>query len=430
VNKTGHLDLLTTLTFLLLCCVAAHAQMKLTLQEAEQLALKNNPRVSQAQFQVKALDEVTREFRSAYYPTVEGNLTAVGADNGSRIAAGGLNNPVVYDRVGTGLTLGQLITDFGRTQNLVGSASLNAQAQREALSFTKADLLLRTDGAYLAVLRNHSLLNVAQETVDARQQVVDQVSALFNSKLKSSLDLSFANVNLADAKLLLSSAQNNLRSAEAELAQLLAVPVETSFDLASPGPQPALPPNSADLVASALRTRPDLNMQRLQVESSQKFAQAERDLKRPTVSLLGTAGYVPAGETQIPGTYGALGLNVAVPVFNGGLFHAREFEADARAAAAEKGMQNLELEISRDVRTAWLNARNSYDQVQLTQQLFDQAKLALDLAQARYKLGLSSIVELSQSQLQYTSAEIQHARAEYDYFAQSRVLDFETGALH
>ena len=69
-------------------------------------------------------------------------------------------------------------------------------------------------------------------------------------------------------------------------------------------------------------------------------------------------------------------------------------------------MRDLQLQIERDVRLAWLNATNSFDRLHLTQELLNQAKLALDLAQARYNLGLSSIVELSQSQLQYTSAEI------------------------
>jgi outer membrane protein len=229
---------------------------------------------------------------------------------------------------------------------------------------------------------------------------------------------------------MLSAAENNMRSAEAQLARLLVVPIDTRFDLTAPTDQPALPPDSAQLIAEAMKERPDLRMRRLQVESADKFASAEHDLKRPTVSMLGTAGYVPAGEAQIPGNYGALGLNIAIPVFNGGLFRARQFEADARAAAEQKGVQNLELQISQDVRDAWLSARNAYDQLQLTQQLFDQAKLALDLAQARYKLGLSSIVELSQSQLQYTNAEIQHTRAGYDYFAQKRVLEFETGLIH
>jgi outer membrane protein len=145
--------------------------------------------------------------------------------------------------------------------------------------------------------------------------------------------------------------------------------------------------------------------------------------------VLGTAGYVPAGDAPVPGTYGAVGLNVTIPVFNGGLFRARQFEAESRAAAAESGLRDLQLQIERDVRVAWLNATNAYDSLHLTQELLNQAKMALDLAQARYNLGLSSIVELSQSQLQYTSAEIARANAQYDYDAKLTILNYQAGLL-
>jgi outer membrane protein len=402
---------------------------RLTLAEAEQLALKNNPRISQSQFQERAYEQVVREFRAAYLPSLTGNITAVGADSGSRLAAGVLNNPIVYSRVGTGVSMNQLVTDFGRTQSLVRSASLNANAQREAVNFTKADVILQTDGAFLAVLRERALLSVARETVQARQLLADQVSALFQNKLKSSLDLSFANVNLADAKLLLSDAENNVQSAQAELARILALPNDVQFDLVDPGLSNQGVQSSDELVQLALQKRPDLLQQRLQVQSAQQFAEAEQRLSRPTVGVVGTAGYVPAGEPQIPGTFGAVGANISIPVFNGGLFKARRFEAAERAAAAGQGLRDLEFRIAKEVRVAWLDAASAHDRLGLTQQLLDQAKLALDLAQTRYNLGLSSIVELSQSQLQYTSAEIARSRAQYDYDAQETVLKFQAGLL-
>jgi outer membrane protein len=408
---------------------AAPGAMHLTMTEAEQMALKQNPKISQAQYQARAYDEVVSEFRAAYFPTVEGNVTAAGADNGSRLAAGALNNPVLYSRVGTGVTLSQLITDFGRTSSLVQSASLGAQAQQQALNFARSDILLQTDGAYLGVLRSRTELAVAKETVQNRQLVTDQVQALFQSKLKSSLDLTFAKVNLADAQLLLSAAENNVRSAEAELARVLGLPPNTSFALVDPAIAEERPGNSNSYVQQALQKRPDLMQRRLEVQSSQKFAAAEARLTRPSVGLFGSAGYVPAGVAQVPGTFGAVGVNLNIPVFNGGLYRARRYEADARAAAADQSLHDLELQISRDVRVAWLNANNAYERLGLTQQLLDQAKLALDLAQTRYRLGLSSIVELSQSQLQYTSAEIAQASARYDYEAQHSILQYQAGLL-
>jgi outer membrane protein len=408
---------------------AAAGALHLTLSEAEQMALKNNPRVARSQYQARAYEDVISEFRAAYLPTLTGNVTAVGADSGSRLAAGALNNPVVYDHVGTGVTLNQLVTDFGRTQSLIKSASLNANAQQEAVNLTKAEVILQTDGTYLGVLRARVLLSVARETVQTRQIVADQVSTLFQNKLKSSLDVSFANVNVAEARLQLSKSQNDVRAAETELARVLALPIDTQFDLTDPKLSYQLPQSSNSLVQEAMHKRPDLLERRLELQSSQQFARAESLLSRPTVGLLGTTGYVPAREAQIPETFGAVGVNLSIPLFNGGLFRARQFEAEARAAAFEQGLRDLELQITRDVRVAWLDARDAYERLGLTQQLFNQAKLALDLAQTRYNLGLSSIVELSQSQLQYTSAEIARARAQYDYDAQEIIVRYQAGLL-
>ena len=85
--------------------------------------------------------------------------------------------------------------------------------------------------------------------------------------------------------------------------------------------------------------------------------------------------------------------------------------------------------MARDVTQAWVQARTGYQRVDLTRQLLAQATDALDLAQQRYNLGLSSIVELTQAQLNKTEAEIAEATARYDYQSKTAALRFETGAL-
>jgi len=81
------------------------------------------------------------------------------------------------------------------------------------------------------------------------------------------------------------------------------------------------------------------------------------------------------------------------------------------------------------VRTSWLNASTAYQRVAVTQQLLEQANLALDLAQSRYKLGLSSIVELTQAQLQQTQAEISNAQAGYEYQLSLAILTYQTTGI-
>jgi outer membrane protein len=409
--------------------LCAQQPLALNLSEAEKLAIQNNPKFAAARLNASAAYQVPIEVRSGLLPTVNGAVTGVGADSGSRLAAGGLNNPIVYNRFASGLLVNQLVTDLGRTGSLIASEKLRAQAQDQVTETTRADILVATARAYFAVLRANAVLQVAQQTVSARQLVSDQITALFNSQLKSQLDVSFANVNLADAQLLLSQAQNDLKSAEADLAAAIGLPAQTSFSLSEEATPTALPDQVDPFVQQALRDRPELKDLRLEQSAAERFAKAEHALKYPTVSVAATGGFVPAGESAVPSRYGAIGLNVNIPVFNGGLFRARQTEAEIRAKAATEQVNDLANRITRDVRVAYLNAKTAFERVGLTAKLLQQAALALDLARGRYDLGLSSIIELSQAQLNLTSAQIANSSATYDYQAQRTVVEYEIGAL-
>ncbi len=402
----------------------------LNLQQAEQLAIQNHPLIQAASNLASAAKAQVTEARSAYYPTVYGSLTGVGAENDSRVAAGGLNNPIIYDRYANGLTVSQLITDFGRTHELVKSSDLHQQAQQEGVVVTRADVLLQVDQAYFAALKAQSVLAVAQETVKARQLVSDQVTELAKNKIRSDLDVSFANVNLAQAQLLLIQAQNDLRSSFARLSAALGSSDLTTYQLADQQMPPPPPPDVSMLIQQALKDRPELVGQRLNVSSAQSYATAERDLKLPTISALGTAGLTPVNESPLSPRYAAGGFNVNIPIFNGHLYGAQQTEATSRAQAESEYLRDLQNQIVRDVQTAWLNANAGFQRLSVTDRLLAEASQALDLAQGRYTLGLSSIVELTQAQLNQTEARIEQASAKYDYEAQYSVLNFQLGALH
>jgi outer membrane protein len=312
----------------------AQQPMHLTLADAQRIAVQTNPQYSSAKFTAAAIHQQPSEYRAAEFPSLSGLLTGVGADNGTRLAAGALNNPAVYSRIAGGVVASQLITDFGRTHNLVGMSNLQAQASDQAGEATRADVLLGATRAYFDVLRAQAVLKVAQQTVAARQLVSDQITALAQSQLRTQLDVSFANVNLSDAKLLQLQAENGINSAEAELATALGLPNQTTFDVVDE-PMPAELPTQADtLIAQAMQNRPDLKNLQLLQSAAERFTRAEHDLYYPTVNALVAAGGVPAGEPQIAGHYAAAGVNVNIPVFNGGLFKARESEAALRAKAA------------------------------------------------------------------------------------------------
>ena len=402
----------------------------LSVKDAQALALKNNPQISIARLTALASQQVTREVRSSLWPTARIDLTAVDTNPGNRITAGALNNPVIYQRAAAGATVSQLITDFGRTTNLVASANLAAKAENQNALATKEQILLAVDQAFYNSLQAQAVLTVAEQTVKDRQTVSDQVGALFKSKLKSELDFSFANVNLAQAKLLLLDAQNNVNSTEATLSAVLGFQSMQNFQLAEDTTPTAAPPDNVDdLISNAFTMRPEILALEFQSESAQKFQKAEHDLLFPDIRALGAVGDTPVRNPVISNWYGAVGVNVDIPIFNGFLFSARAREAALRAQAAQERVRDLRARIARDVRTSWLNARTAYERLAVSQQLLDQANLALNFSQARYKLGLGSIVELSQAQLQQTQAQISSVAAGYDYRLAVAVLQYQTTGI-
>jgi outer membrane protein len=405
------------------------ASQSLTLQEAEQIAIQNHPQIQAATHLASAAAAQVTEVRSAYYPQAYGSLTGVEAEHNSRVAAGGLNNSIIYDRFAEGFTVGQLVTDFGRTYELVKSSNLKAQAQQENVATTRADVLLRLNEAYYAALKAQSVLLVAEQTVKSRQLVSDQTVALQKSNLKSGLDVSFANVDLAQAQLLLIQAQNDVQASNAELSDALGYSDQRTFQLVDQLQPPSPPADVTPLIQEALQRRPELIRQDLNVKSAQSFAAAERDLSFPTISVLGTTGLIPYRQDALDSRYAAAGFNVNIPIFNGRLFTARRNEARSIAQAQEQYLRELQNRIVRDVRTAWLNANSAFQRLAVTEQLLTESTQAFDLAQSRYGLGLSSIVELSQAQLNKTQAEIARVSAQYNYEAQIAYLNYQVGRM-
>ena len=401
----------------------------LTLAQARALALKNNPQISVARLTALASQQVTREVRSNLWPTATANLTGVDSKDNSRITAGGLNNPIIYPRAAAGVTVSQLITDFGRTTNLTASADYAAKAENQDALATKKQVLLAVDEAFYGALQAQAVLAVAEQTVSARQTVFDQVEALFQSKLRSQLDSSFASVNLAQAKLLALDAQNNENAALAALSAVLGYSNLQDFRLVDDPSRAAAPGSVDDLIAEALAERPEILALGFQYQSAQKFQTAERDLVLPTIRAVGVVGNTPVRDPVLSNWYGAVGVNVEIPLFNGFLYSARSREARLKMQVTQDRLLDLRNQISRDVRTSWLKANTAYQRVSVTQQLLDQANLALDLAQTRYSLGLSSIVELSQAQLQQTQAQISNAQAGYDYRLSLAILRYQTTGI-
>jgi outer membrane protein len=414
----------------LLCdSVWAQAPPAMSLAAAQQIALRNHPRIASAVLVAQAGAFATREVRSAYYPTLSGNVTGVGSEHNSTVSAGAITTSSIFNRAAMGFVANQLVTDFGRTASLEQSAKLRNASQNQNVGNIRAQVLFEVQQAYYQALASESVLKVAQETLDLRRLTLRQVSALAQGALRSTMDVSFAQVNVSQSELDLYRAENDAKASHTRLSAAIGYERDQPFSLTDESLPSTLDPNIEALIGEALGERPDLAALRLNRDALDRFAEAEKKLRNPTIVAAAVAGVAPVRDDRLPESYSAAGINLNIPVLNGGLFKARREEAESRAAAASKDIQDLTVQVARDVRVAWLDANDAFQRLDVTARLVAQANEALRLAQTRYENALGSIVELNQAQLNQTSAEIAAASAKYEYLSRRAALSFAMGIL-
>jgi outer membrane protein len=404
----------------------------LTRTQAEQIAIQNNPHIHASKLVALAEHQAYRVTRSQYLPQLYGGMVAVKAENGGRFSVDGLRTTRLITHAGGGVEMRQLLTDFGHTSNLIASSKLYEKAQDSTAMATQLDILFATDQVFYQTLEAAAVVKTAEQTVQTRQQMDDLVSELTKNKLRSDIDLAFADQDLARAKLLLLDAQDQYLKDLDALSAVLGYDHPQNYQLADDSSAPPLPPPDADaLVKLALQQRPDLLALDYTQKAARKFSRAEHEQLLPTISTDGVVGGTPVRDDHYftSNWFGAIGVNLSVPLFNGFLYTAEASEASQRAKAAQENLRDLRDKIVRNVNDVWLQTNTSYEKIGVTEKLLDAANLGLDLAQARYKLGLSSIVELSQSQLQQTQAAIENINARYAYELSLAALNYQIGNM-
>jgi outer membrane protein len=139
--------------------------------------------------------------------------------------------------------------------------------------------------------------------------------------------------------------------------------------------------------------------------------------------------YLGQDPRVAPYSYEGAAVNMDIPIFNGHLFSARKEAARYTAQAVTERVRNLRQQVENDVRNAWISASSAYQRIPVTEQFLRQANLALELAQGRYNLGLASIVDVTQAQLNVTQAQIENVSATYDYQIAYAQMQYTMGAL-
>ena len=135
-----------------------------------------------------------------------------------------------------------------------------------------------------------------------------------------------------------------------------------------------------------------------------------------------------ADDKQLNHNYYAAGVNVEIPLATGGNLDAKTQEARFLQRAADDNVIDVQNNISRDVRVTWLDLATARERIGVTDEFVKAASEGQRLAEARYRLGTSSIVEFNEAELNYTEAELEDTRARYDFQVDRALLDFTIGS--
>jgi len=393
----------------------------LGLQQAIELGLDNHPLVQEAGASLKAASARTDQARAIYYPRIEANFdTTAGAGRlNPRFLVGGFLVQQNLSQYVGGVSVNQRIFDFGFSQHTVDSAHLAERAHEQDISAPQALVVLNVRTSYLISLKHQRLVQIAEETVRERGIIKSQIEALYRQQLKSKLDVDLVQVELTNAESLLVRARNGLKSGFANLNRAMGITGAEDYVLADlpieVRPQrPLASPVSDSLSHPEFRKAKDLT-----ASADAKITATKRQYL-PTVSAYASGGdfqvydHTRAQANQTGGWWAAGGF-VSMPLFTGFMIENQVREAKAQKAAAEAVSLNIEQALTQQVTNSYLDTISFAQQIKLGEEQVKTAQEALSLAKQRYKLGLGSIVEVTQAEVALTGAQTKLAEAQYDY---------------
>jgi outer membrane protein len=391
----------------------------LSLKECVALALRFNPALRSNLATVDAQKARVEQALSAYYPQISLN-TAYNWNTSNFVSLGGAVRSYTYnwtfiDVFSVGPTLNQTIYDFGRTSNSVKINRENVAASEQDLVTTRQTVILNVQQAYFGILQGQRLAEVAKDVVTQTQQHLDQAKGFYQAGTRPKIDVTKAEVDLANAQLALIQANNNLAVAQVTLnnaigfTQSLTFPVE---DILGFTPREY---RLEEIVKTAFDQRPEI----LQIKAKQRSQEAAVDLARSSYYpiLSGNAQYLMRGY-HMPNDmtwdmfFGAV---LTIPIFSG--FSSPNQVAEQRANLRNLISQeeSLKLNIRLEAEQAYLSQKQSAEQVRVTEKAVGQAQENYDLASGRYQVGVGSPLEITDAEVQLANAKANYIQALYNY---------------
>lgn len=410
--------------------VAEEAKGRLTLEEAIRVALKQNPSVAESKERVTAAKEQVGVSKSGYYPQLSfsgnyfyGNSFARSATGTFQTTTpGGVSSPTSFERKATDFFIyrfsaNQLLYDFGKTSGQVAQSRAGFKATGEDYANTRQQVVLDVRSRYFEYLASRRAIKVAEENVRQNQELLKQAQGFYDVGLRAKNDVTKAEANLANAEAELIRAKNLADVSQVALMTVLGLktwPYKDVEDILEVTPKEL---SLQDLKAKALQQRPELRRNLYQQEGDKAAIQVAKSGYFPTLSS--TAAYGWQGNEHPLDDNWWVGAGVTFPLFEGLNTYHSVRQAKAQLKSTEASGESLTLTVTKEVEQSYLDVKSAWEVIKARVKAKESAAENLRLAWGRYRAGVGNIIEVTDAQVQFAQADLDHVRALFDY----RVFD-------
>lgn len=427
-----HLSWLAGLSgaMLSLCALAADPPPTTpqTLAELTALALQQHPDTRAAWAAVQQSQAGERIARAGWWPTLSGSYSA----QRSRSIASEGNEIGPQTRRGPSLSLSWLLFDFGTRSGGIDQAAAQTLADQYSFDQRLQDVALGVESAYYAVIGTRALAAANQLALDETQTNLDAARVRHRAGLATIADVYQAEAALAAARLALHQARGAQRIAEGGLAVAVGYAPDTELPLVEWQPDSDTPvlqlPSLAELLANARRLRPDLLAALAEEQAVAAAVRAARGSALPSLRLAASAGQTQVSDRGRTDQYSA-GLTLSVPLFTGGALQGAIAQARAAQAGAAASSQSLLRSVEQQVWTAYQNLLTAQGSVDASAAQLRSAERAAEAIRARYRNGLSSILEVLSTETTLAQARVARIQAGLDWSLARASLAHDTGAM-
>ncbi|MBP5482743.1 MAG: TolC family protein [Bacteroidales bacterium] len=407
-----------------------------SLQECMDWALEHNLTVAR---QETTLEKSEIDKNTAQWSWVPNVNASAGENFNFGRGIGGDNTYEYGNSSSTSFSLnsGMTLFDGLATPNRIQLAKLNLESATADLEKVRDDIRVSVAKAYVQVLYNYEIADVAREQVAIDSLQVVRLEGMVEHGKASAAELSQQKASLAQSRLTMVQASNNVRSAVLDLAQLLDLPVWQGFAVVRPvvSPDPVLLSSPDDIYADAVNIRPAVKAEELRLEGTERSIRIAKAQYYPSLSLSGGLGtnYYSSFSSQnfwdqLHNNFSQyVGLSLSIPIFNKFSTRNQVRTAKLNQVSQEIQLQQVKRSLYKEIVQAWNGATAAQAKLLSANEAQAAARDAFQLMEAKYENGKATLTEFNESRNRLVKALSDAVQATYEYAFQVQLLEFYRG---